>query len=140
MPPAGNLGGMTTPQVDPAHEPVNIKAVGPKNVDEPASVTRHFETNKAAGDAKDAESIKAQTAPNVTTDPDLAREAYGDDWQKRRGHKVIGHDSDGDKIFKHGQVAVDSEGHALGHADDPEAAAETKERLDEQAQEPYEKL
>lgn len=110
------------------HEPVNINATGPSNAAEQVEVTRAFPNNPAAVDAKQAEAHAAQIAPNPTTDVDLAREAYGDDWNKRRGHKIA-ETRDGDEIFNHGGVAVDTAGHALGHASDPEGAVETRETL-----------
>jgi len=123
----GNVQVMTnTAQGD---EPVEIKASGPTNVAEQVTVARTFRNNPEAVDAKEAESLKAQNAPNPTTDADLAREAYGEDWNKRRGPKVIAETGDGDPIMNHGGVAVDTAGHALGHASDPEAAADLRDRL-----------
>lgn len=110
-------------------EPVNIEASGPSNVAEQATVKRSYENNPEAVDDKAAEAVKAQTAPNPTTDADLAREAYGEDWNRRRGGKVIAETRDGDQIMNHGGVAVDTAGHALGHASDPEAAARVRETL-----------
>lgn len=110
------------------NEPANIIASGPSNVAEQPEVHRVFDNNPDAVDAKAAESLKAQTAPNPTTDVDLAREAYGEDWNERRGRKIA-ETRDGDEIFSHGGVAVDTAGHALGHASDPAGAAETRETL-----------
>lgn len=133
MPRAGNLRGMTTAEnSDRDSEPVNINAIGPSNVADQATETRHYDNPGANIDAFDdklAESIKAQTAPNPTTDVDLAREAYGEDWNKRRGSKQIAETRDGDAIYNHGGVAVDDAGHALGSSLDPEAAADLRERL-----------
>lgn len=120
---------MTDQQAAGADEPVNIDARGPQNAARQTTVTRTFDNNADAVDAKQAEAIKAQTAPNPTTDVELAKQAYGDDWNKRRGHKVIGATRDGDPIYNHGGVAVDDAGHALGHASDPERAADLRERL-----------
>jgi hypothetical protein len=114
---------------DRTDEPVNIKAVGPRDVAEPATETRHYPNNVAAYEDKEAESIKAQTAPNPTTDMDEARKAYGEDWNKRRKPKIIGETGDGDPIMAHGGVAVDTAGHALGPASDPQAAADLREHL-----------
>jgi hypothetical protein len=119
---------MTDQQAAGADEPVNINALGPSNVAEQVEETRRFDNNPDAVDAKSAESLKAQNAPNPTTDVDLAREAYGEDWNKRRAPKIA-ETSDGDNIYAHGGVAVDDAGHALGHASDPEGAAATRETL-----------
>jgi hypothetical protein len=119
---------MTDQQAAGADEPVNINAQGPSNAAEQVEVTRRFDNNPEAVDAKQAEAVKAQTAPNPTTDVDLAREAYGEDWNQRRGHKIA-ETRDGDNIYAHGGVAVDDAGHALGHASDPEGAAATRETL-----------
>lgn len=119
---------MTEQQAAGADEPVNINALGPSNAAGQVEVTKHFDNNPDAVDAKTAESLKAQTAPNPTTDADLAREAYGEDWNKRRGHKIA-ETRDGDEIFNHGGVAVDDAGHALGHASDPDGAVATRETL-----------
>lgn len=112
-------------------EPVNINALGPRNVGSQQTVTRRYDNNPEAVDAKTAEALKAQTAPNPTTDADLAREAYGEDWEKRRGHKVIATAESGAPIYNHGGVAVDDAGHALGHASDPEGAARTRDLLED---------
>lgn len=111
-------------------EPVHINALGPRSSAPQQTVTRHFDNNPEAVDAKTAEAFKAQTAKNPTTDVDLAREAYGDDWNKRRGHKIATAES-GAPIYAHGGVAVDDAGHALGHASDPEGAARTRDLLED---------
>jgi hypothetical protein len=120
---------MTEPTSDRTDEPVNINAIGPSNVADQVTVTRHYDNNVDAFDDKQAESVKAQTAKNPTTDVDLAREAYGEDWNKRRGPKQIAETRDGDPIYARGGVAVDTAGHALGHASDPGRAADLRERL-----------
>lgn len=114
---------------DEDNEPVTINALGPSNVAEPVTETRRYDNNAEAVDDKAAEALKAQTAPNPTTDVDLAREAYGEDWERRRKPKIIAETSDGDNIYARGGVAVDDAGHALGHASDPEGAAATRETL-----------
>ncbi|HYD28894.1 hypothetical protein [Brevundimonas sp.] len=130
----------TDTQAAGADEPVNINALGPQNAAEQVTETRRFENNIEAADAKSEEAIKAQTAPNPTTDADLAREAYGEDWNKRRrgreadkladtDHREIAETKDGEPIYAHGGVAVDAQGHALGHADDPQGAVNLRERL-----------
>jgi hypothetical protein len=110
-------------------EPVQINALGPDRAAEQVEETRRYENNEQAFEDKQREAIKAQLAPNPTTDVDLAREAYGDDWQRRRGDRVIATADDGTEIMNHGGVAVDSSGHALGHASDPERAADLHDRL-----------
>lgn len=118
-----------TPGTGPDEQPEIINATGPSNAAEQVTVTREFANNVEAFDAKERESIAAQTAPNPTTDADLAREAYGDDWNKRRKPKQIAESEQGDPIYAHGGVAVDTAGHALGHASDPERAAALKSSL-----------
>jgi hypothetical protein len=120
---------MTDEQAAGADEPVNIYATGPSDVADQVTVERSYDTNEAAYADKQDESIKAQTAPNVTTDVDLAREAYGDDYNRPKLTKVIGATEGGDPVFARGAVAVDAQGHALGHASDPERAVALKERL-----------
>lgn len=110
-------------------DPVQINAVGPRNVAPQQTVTRRYDNNSDAVDDKTAESLKAQTAPNPTTDVDLAREAYGADWNERRGHKIAQSDS-GSPIYNHGGVAVDTAGHALGDSRDPAAAADELSSLE----------
>lgn len=130
---------MDEQRTDQADEPVIINAKGPSDVAEPSVVTRHYDNNVEAADDKAAEALKAQTAPNPTTDAELARKAYGEDWNRRRGpaadrlkgtaHEQIATTQDGDAIYDHGGVAVDGQGHALGHSSDPEAAADVRETL-----------
>lgn len=120
---------MNDTQATAGDEPVHINALGPTNVADRVETTRHFDNNSDAVDAKQAEAIKAQTAPNPTTDVNLARQAYGEDWGRRRGARKIAQTSDGDPIFARGGVAVDGAGHALGHASDPEGAVATRETL-----------
>lgn len=120
-----------------SEEPVNINAVGPQNVAEQVEETRHFDNNADAFDAKQAESLKAQQAPNPTTDEDLAREAYGKDWNERRGEaKRVGESPEGDPILAKGGVLVDKQGHDLGHANGDESeiqrAGELHDDLDAQ--------
>jgi hypothetical protein len=116
---------MTEQQKD---EPDIIMASGPDGVEPPVVEKREYANNVEAYDDKAAASIAAQTAPNPTTDVELAKEAYGEDWNKRRGSKIA-ETRDGDNIYAHGGVAVDDAGHALGHADDPDAAVRTRESL-----------
>jgi hypothetical protein len=120
---------MTDEQATGADEPVNIEASGPSDVADQVTVKRSYDTNEAAYADKEDEARKAQTAPNVTTDVDLAREAYGDDYNRPKLTKVLGTTSGGDPVFARGGVAVDAQGHALGHSDDPERAIALKERL-----------
>lgn len=110
--------------------PTTIYAEGPADAAPQAVVRRQFETNEAAADAKSRESIAAQMAPNPTTDIDEARKAYGEDWNRRRGQgREIGRTAAGEPLYNHGGVAVDTAGHALGHASDPESAVAAKEGL-----------
>ncbi len=85
--------------MDEQDEPVTINAIGPHDVAEPVVETRHYENNVDAYDDKAAESLKAQTAPNPTTDLDEARKAYGEDWNRRRKGKVIGETEGGEKVY-----------------------------------------
>lgn len=117
---------MTEQQND--EQPDIIMASGPDGVEPPTVERREYANNVEAYDDKAAASIAAQTAPNPTTDVELAREAYGEDWNKRRGSKIA-ETRDGDGIYAHGGVAVDDAGHALGHASDPDAAVRTRESL-----------
>jgi hypothetical protein len=109
--------------------PISINALGPEKAAEQVEETRRFANNVEAFDAKQAESLAAQSAPNPTTDAALAEEAYGKDWNKRRGHKVVGADSDGNALFAHGGVVVDSAGHALGHVTNAPDAVALKDSL-----------
>lgn len=110
-------------------QPVHINAVGPRNAAERTEQTRHYDNNPDAVDDKQREAIKAQTAPNPTTDLDEARKAYGEDWGRRRGARLIAETRDGDPIYGRGGVAVDTAGHAVGHASDPAGAASMRETL-----------
>jgi hypothetical protein len=96
--------------------------------DEPTE-RRRFDNNADAFDAKQAESLAAQNAPNPTTDIDLAREAYGEDWNRRRGPKMVAETKSGDPLFARGGTIVDSAGHVLGHATDVEGAVARKQGL-----------
>lgn len=118
-----------TENTEPSEHPISINALGPENAAEQVEVTQRFANNPEAFDAKQAESMAAQSAPNPTTDADLAREAYGEDWNRRRGHKVIGRTTGGDELYAHGGVVVDSAGHALGHVADPASAVALKQSL-----------
>lgn len=103
--------------------PQIIEATGPSGVVEPAVEKREFKNNVEAFDAKQAESLAQQAAPNPTTDAELAREAYGEDWNRRRGHKLIATASedvptgegDTEALYDHGGSVVDGSGHVLGH-------------------------
>lgn len=110
-------------------QPARIYAEGPSGTAGEPVVRRRFANNAEAFDAKQRESIAAQTAPNPTTDVDLAREAYGEDWNRRRGHVMIATTPAGDPLFDHGGSAVDASGHVLGHTADVEDAARRKQGL-----------
>lgn len=97
MPRAGIVRGMSDEQQE--NELVNIDAHGPSDVTEPVTEVRHYENNVEAYDDKAAEALKAQTAPNPTTDLDEARKAYGDDWNERRAPKIIGHTARGVAVY-----------------------------------------
>lgn len=110
-------------------QPVNIYAEGPRGVAEQPVERRQFDNNAEAFDAKQRESIEAQTAPNPTTDIDLAREAYGEDWNRRRGHTMIATTEAGDNLYAHGGTVVDNVGHVVGRVSDPAAAVARKQGL-----------
>ena len=99
MPRTGIVRGMSDEQQSDQTEPVNIDAHGPSNVARPVSEVRHYGNNVEAYDDKAAEAMKAQTAANPTTDLDEAREAYGEDWNKRRAPKIIGHTARGVAVY-----------------------------------------
>jgi hypothetical protein len=110
-------------------QPVTMYAEGPSGVAEPGTERQTFKNNAEAFDAKQAESMAAQMAPNPTTDADLAREAYGEDWNRRRGHVLIATTEAGDKLFDHGGSVVDSVGHVLGHTANVDDAVARKQGL-----------
>jgi hypothetical protein len=110
-------------------QPVNIYAEGPSDVAEEPTRREQFDNNADAFDAKQREAIAAQTAPNPTTDIDLARAAYGEDWNRRRGHVMIAETEAGEPLFAHGGVVVDAVGHVMGRVSDPAAAVARKQQL-----------
>jgi hypothetical protein len=109
--------------------PVDIYAEGPSGVAGDPTERRSYKTNAEAFDDKQRESLKAQSAPNPTTDAELAREAYGEDWNRRRGHVMISTTEGGEPLFDHGGSAVDAAGHVLGHTADVADATARKQSL-----------
>lgn len=109
--------------------PSMIYAKGPDGTAEQAVEVRQFDNNPAAYDAKADAALAAQVAPNPTTDVDLAREAYGDEWNRRRRPKVVGETADGDELYAHGGTVVDSAGHVVGRTTDVASAVEFKQGL-----------
>lgn len=110
-------------------QPVDMYATGPDGTAQPTVERQSFKNNADAFDAKQELWREQQSAPNPTTDERLAREAFGE--PETRGYlgRVIGVTADGDRIHNHGGVAVDEQGHALGHASDVERAVALKESL-----------
>lgn len=109
--------------------PTDIYASGPSDAAEPTTEQRSYETNEAAFADKQRQSLAAQTAPNPTTDIDLARQAYGEDWNRRRAPRAVAMTEDGDVLLARGGTVVDTAGHVLGSTADVEAAVARKESL-----------
>lgn len=122
-------------------QPDLLIATGPDGKSDPIVERRKFANNVEAFDAKQEAAMAAQNAPNPTTDIDLAREAYGEDWNRRRGHKLIATASedpdpanregegDAEALYDHGGSVVDNSGHVLGHTTDLGQAVQAKRRL-----------